>query len=213
MWIQECSYFGLLMKRLLVLAAIGVLMIVSKAEAKPSKNASKITGKQYIVLNAGAKALSDNSIFYIPCIDASCDKINQEVINNFFEYATVYKEFNKKLSDAHLKARDCIDYINVDKNKYLRCSEEAEKSRESLMGNIPMSQDEYLRNALGKLTASSKQVNTDFDGNYSFVCPTTKCFIFSIGKVGKVTGYWLKILNANSKFNMTNSTLFYDTDD
>lgn len=81
------------------------------------------------------------------------------------------------------------------------------------MGNIPMSQDEYLRNALGKLTASSKQVNTDFDGNYSFVCPTTKCFIFSIGKVGKVTGYWLKILNANSKFNMTNSTLFYDTDD
>jgi hypothetical protein len=52
-------------------------------------------------------------------------------------------------------------------------------------------------------------VRTDFDGNYSFKCPTSQCLVFSIGEAGVANAYWLKIVKANSKVDLTNSNAIY----
>jgi hypothetical protein len=52
-------------------------------------------------------------------------------------------------------------------------------------------------------------VQTDFDGNYSFKCPTSKCLVLSVGQAGSAYGYWLKTVKANSKVDLTNSNAIY----
>lgn len=52
-------------------------------------------------------------------------------------------------------------------------------------------------------------VRTDFDGNYSFQCPTSQCLVFSRGEAGSANASWLKIVKANSKVDLTGSNAIH----
>lgn len=52
-------------------------------------------------------------------------------------------------------------------------------------------------------------VQTDFNGNYSFQCPTSQCLVFSDGSAGLAKVYWLKTIKANSRLDLTNSNALY----
>jgi hypothetical protein len=52
-------------------------------------------------------------------------------------------------------------------------------------------------------------VKTDFEGNYSFKCPTAKCLVYSDGKAGLANAYWLKTVKSNSKVDLTGSNAIH----
>lgn len=60
-----------------------------------------------------------------------------------------------------------------------------------------------------KEAGSTKVATTDFDGNYSFKCPTSKCLVFSMGNAGLAHGYWLKTVKANSRVDLTGSNAIH----
>lgn len=211
---------GIISVSLLVLTASNVIAKpktkkvapIENIPVEPQKIGGVITGKQYIVLNGGAKIIPDNSIFYISCADEKCDSFYKEVTNKFSDYAVIWNDFDKKLGDLNLKDYSCINESLKGGDLYDKCKKEVADNKKKLGTNRPMFQGQYLRETLTDLAQKSELARTDFDGNYSLNCPTVKCLVFSSGKAGSVTGYWFKIVNANSKFEMTNSSLFFDTD-
>lgn len=50
---------------------------------------------------------------------------------------------------------------------------------------------------------------TDFEGNYSFKCPTVKCLVYSDGKAGLANAFWLKTVKSNSKVDLTGSNAIH----
>ncbi len=66
-----------------------------------------------------------------------------------------------------------------------------------------------LADTLKKMQKPSKvlRINTDFNGDYSFQCPTAKCLIYSYAKTSLANPVWLKVVKSNSKFDLTNSTM------
>ena len=52
-------------------------------------------------------------------------------------------------------------------------------------------------------------VRTDFEGNYSLTCPSAKCLVFSVGKTSSSNGFWMKIVDSGSKFDLTNSSMIH----
>lgn len=68
-----------------------------------------------------------------------------------------------------------------------------------------------MSNILKELRQSGdlSSVKTDFDGNYSFKCPTAKCLVFSVGKAGLANAFWLKTVRSNSKVDLTSSNAIH----
>jgi hypothetical protein len=150
-------------KALFGLFLLSFLLCPSSAKANP-KNQT-IQGKQYLVLDDGAKPISDNAIFYRPCKQKNeCEEIESS-------YRRAIAQENDDLA---------------------------------IMTHIR----DILLNELNT-TNSYSVTTTDFDGNYSFNCPTSKCLVFSRGKLGLTRGHWLKTVKANSKVDLTNSNSIY----
>jgi hypothetical protein len=174
---------------------------------EPQKIGGTITGKQYFVLGGGAKAIPDNQVFYIACNETNCDAIEQGIITGFSSRATTYNAFDKRLEDLNLERYSCMSNTN-----YLGCKEKVSQSIKSLEATRPMHQGQYLRETLISLVEKSSMVRTNFEGNYSLKCQSSKCLVFGSGQAGKVTAYWIKTVDANSNFDLTNSNSLFDTD-
>ena len=69
----------------------------------------------------------------------------------------------------------------------------------------------FLNKEFAKLSHKSQAVHTDFNGNYSFTCPTKKCLVFSYGKAGRSNAFWLKVINPGAKFDLTNSSTIHSS--
>jgi hypothetical protein len=149
-------------KEILGLLLISSLLFPSSAKAKP--NNQTIQGKQYIVLNSGARSISDNPILYRFCNSKyECRKIELKYIQAI-----------EKETDAVEKIRHISNIINEFSDYKV-----------------------------------ARSVNTDFDGNYSFKCPTSECLIFSLGNAGLARAYWLKTVKSNSKVDLTVSNAIF----
>jgi hypothetical protein len=101
---------------------------------------------------------------------------------------------------------------------YKQCSQKNECEKFELRYRRILAQEIDDEAILGRLSGivdeieesgSLKTVRTDFDGNYSFMCPTSKCLVFSLGQVGVANAFWLKTVKANSKVDLTKSNAIY----
>jgi hypothetical protein len=195
-----------------IVAITLLLAATSKVDAKIRKNAGTISGKQYVVLGGGARAIPDNEVFYIPCNRVNCNRIDREIRENFINTASTYKKFETERESLQKQLFRCTDLLSnpQGQNLYSSCSQEVTSKMDKLNANRPMFQGLYLRETLINLSKEANTARTNFDGNYSLNCPASKCLVFSNGKAGKVTGYWLQIVDVNSRFDLTNSTLLFD---
>jgi hypothetical protein len=66
-----------------------------------------------------------------------------------------------------------------------------------------------LRNDLPSGGRATQKVKTDYDGNYSFVRPTSECLIISTGTAGLAYGVWIKAVNPNSKVDLMGSNAVF----
>ena len=76
-------------------------------------------------------------------------------------------------------------------------------------GSTKLLAHNFLSKEFAKLSHKSQAVHTDFNGNYSFTCPTKKCLVFSYGKAGLSNAFWLKVINPGAKFDLTNSSTIH----
>jgi hypothetical protein len=66
--------------------------------------------------------------------------------------------------------------------------------------------------ALENLVDTGKKAGiarTDYDGNYSFKCPTSECLMFGYGQAGRATAIWYKVAKSNSKVDLTVSNAIF----
>jgi hypothetical protein len=76
-------------------------------------------------------------------------------------------------------------------------------------GSTKLLAHNFLNKEFAKLSQKAKAVHTDFNGNYSFTCPTKKCLVFSSGKTARSNAFWLKVINPGAKFDLTNSSTIH----
>lgn len=66
-----------------------------------------------------------------------------------------------------------------------------------------------LKNDLPNGGRTAQKVTTDYDGNYSFVCPTSECLIISTGTAGLAYSIWIKVVKPNSNVDLTGSNAVF----
>jgi hypothetical protein len=177
------------MKNKIVICIVGLLIALSnQADAKPVKTeqiGGIINGKQYLRLVEGNKPISDNQIYYIPCSKIDCDKTYQTIYANFANYR---------------------NYQNTWMYRTMTSPIVTEISQQAIKG------DKYLEYKFSEFSSISKSVRTDFDGNYSLKCPTSKCLVYSNGIAGSALAYWVEIAETDLKLDLANSNIIYDFD-
>jgi hypothetical protein len=191
-----------------------------KAKANPTETVAAteqrntlISGKQYIVLGGGTRMIPDNVIFYQSCDKVDCANVQSNIIKNLSEAENQPDEILRKvgvlrsifmpiLSQNGL----CIDRLGVNsvvcKENYERMMKESQISQYKT--------DLLLKQFLGFAEKGNiNGVRTDFEGNYSLTCPSAKCLVFSVGKTSSSNGFWMKIVDSGSKFDLTNSSMIH----
>jgi hypothetical protein len=146
-----------MMKRSAAIVGIGLLLATASAEAKPKiktikplndipvevrKTGGSIAGKQYIVLNGGARTIADNGVFYISCNEEKCDSLYKEITNKFSDHAAMWNDYSRKQSELTDKEFSCLSQAFKGGDVYEKCQKEAKEASESkkkLEANRPRS--------------------------------------------------------------------------
>lgn len=216
---------GQLMTGLVLLAMVFTTGVEAKPKAiKVKTNPSEtvvttaprnmtISGKQYIVLGGGARMIPDNIVVYQSCDKVDCAGVQEDIIKNLLEAGDKpYKTFQKtkvlrSVSTSIISQyKECMNRLGAD-------SSVCEGSVKGMLKEAIISQykTDLLLGQFIQLSRNgqSQTVRTDFEGNYSLTCPSTKCLVFSTGKASQSNGFWIKVIDSGSKFDLTNSSMVH----
>lgn len=53
--------------------------------------------------------------------------------------------------------------------------------------------------------SSVSSTHTNFEGQFSFSCPTQQCLIYSFGRAGFSNNYWLEIVESGTNADLSGS--------
>lgn len=191
-----------------------------KVKANPSETVAAtaprnmiISGKQYIVLGSGARMIPDNIVAYQSCDKIDCTRVQENIIKSLSEAENQPDEMLQKISITRSAFTPILAQFVECMNRLGAQSVVCKDSREGMMKEARISR--YKTNLLVEQfiqlsrNAQSQVVRTDFEGNYSLTCPSTKCLVYTVGKAAQSNGFWIKVVDSGSKFDLTNSSMIH----
>jgi hypothetical protein len=184
-------------------------------ETAQSKSSSfEVQGRAYIVLNSGAKPLSDHEINFASCDLNRCweiiDKIKQAYSDEIDAYNVQSKAWSadvQEKTDAQKPILECYEQnpgtatFNCGPLNHIYPS-----FPEPINPVVNLPSKFYSLNLI-----SPKKVRTDIDGKFNFECPSDSCIYYLIGKVNLANAIWFSTVTKSSQNNfleLKNSTAF-----
>jgi len=181
-----------------LLKAIGSISVLAAAVVSASPAlAGEILGRQYVILGRGSSPIPDNLIHIIPC--TSKQEFNSVPLD--CQIIEMESEFTLKLTDAKLAL--------------LKAEGDSLRSRYGVSitdGGVEfyeawrkyMGIDKQIVPMLAK-QPGYRTIRTDYEGKFSFNCPTKKCLVYSCGAAGKTFSYWMTIGTSGSRLDLAPS--------
>jgi hypothetical protein len=188
---------GLPMIKLAITPILATILIVTTGSYAL---AGQIKGKQYVTKDSGAVPLADNEIIYLPCapLNKTC-----KVLSGLTKYS--FGDLSKQINaDILSQLGECK---KMSEQSQFHCfsivKELVETDAKIFEDAVNDAEKQYKNNSLAKV------VRTDFEGNYSFDCPTQNCLIFSKSKTNNKLFSWIEIVAGGQQFDLSQSKSFF----
>jgi hypothetical protein len=151
--------------------------------------AGQIRGKQYVSTNSGALPISDNEISYLPCapLFKDCKKVQTAFKSGLTGVIT-------NLVPPSLTCNQSAEIMKYIEAKQI-CSN-AYKAYENTSNFIKKA---YDSRPMTKIT------RTNFEGNFSFNCPTQNCLVYSSGKIDNTLFTWVELVSIGQQNDLSKS--------
>lgn len=150
--------------------------------------AGEISGRQYVVLGKGASPIPDNIIHIIPCTS------ERETLSVPLDCASI--KSNSKLDFKVMKAgMTLLEAQGVSAGGKI----DPYKAWNTYTGI-----DQEIAPMLAK-QPGYRTIRTDYEGKFSFDCPTKRCLVYSSGAAGRTFSYWMTIGTSGSKLDLAPS--------
>lgn len=188
-----------------------VLLALITTSLTTTALAGEIKGRQYLVLGSGPKAIADNEILFIPCapVNSNCLELRDNMLLAQREFDRKFEQDMKKINE---KTKTLIDEILNNKPSDYKASKS--NSLKTSSASVIAENDDRVKldtvEVYRKLLKSEQiqSIRTDFDGNFTFSCPTQNCLVFSRGEVGLARAKWMVIVPSNSIVDLSSSNTF-----
>ncbi len=150
--------------------------------------AGEVLGRQYVVLERGPSPIPDNLIHVIPCTS------ERETLSVPLDCASIKSksELDLKVMKAGmtlLEAQGVSAGGRIDPYKAWNTYTGIDQEIVSMLVKQP-----------GYTTT-----RTDYEGKFSFDCPTKKCLVYSSGAAGRTFSYWMTIGASGSRLDLAPS--------